>query len=297
MIGNGNTVSAGGRRLGRTGVTVHPIGLGAMPLSLEGRPSAERALDVIRAFVEAGGTLIDTANAYCIDNNEIGHNERLIRDCVVRLGARDKVLIATKGGLTRPQGRWETDGRPAWIRASCEKSLADLDVTCIDLYQLHAVDPKVPFTETLGELMRLREEGKIRHIGLSNVDAGQLQTALRHVEIVSVQNRCHLLAARDLASGLVALCGRLGVTYIAHSPVGGHYGHTELARLPLLRELAAAHGCSAYGIALAWLLARGEHIVPIPGASRVESITDSLAATGIRLGGPELGRLDALALG
>jgi len=299
MVGDGSTPSAGGgrRRLGRTGAAVYPIGLGAMPLSLEGRPPPEQACEVIRAFVEGGGTLIDTANAYCIDNSEMGHNERLIRDCVRRLGVRDRILIATKGGLTRPQGRWETDGRPAWIRASCEKSLQDLGVACIDLYQLHAVDPKVPFTETLGEMIRLREEGKIRWIGLSNVDAVQLQTALRQVEIASVQNRCHVMAARDLANGLVDLCGRLGVAYIAHSPVGGHHGHVELARRPLMQELAARHGCTPYAIALAWLLAQGDHVIPIPGASRVQSIRDSLAATRIRLDAGELARLDAMARG
>lgn len=295
MTGDDSKPRTAPRRLGRTGAAVHPIGLGAMPLSLEGRPAPEQACEVIRAFVEGGGTLIDTANVYCIDDGEIGHNERLIRDCVRRLGVRDRVLIATKGGLTRPQGRWETDGRPAWIRASCEKSLEDLDVACIDLYQLHAVDPKVPFTDTLGAMVRLREEGKVRSIGLSNVDAGQLQTAMQHVEIVSVQNRCHLLAARDLASGLIDLCARNGVTYIAHSPVGGHYGHVELARQPLLQELAARHGCTPYGIALAWLLALGDHVIPIPGASRVQSIRDSLAATRIRLDNAELARLDAMA--
>lgn len=295
MTGDDTRPSPARRPLGRTGATVHPIGLGAMPLSLEGRPAPAQACEVIRAFAEGGGTLIDTANAYCLDNSEIGHNERLIRDCVRRLGIRDRVLIATKGGLTRPQGRWETDGRPEWIRASCEKSLEDLGVSCIDLYQLHAVDPKVPFTDTLGEMVRLREEGKIRCIGLSNVDAGQLQTAMQCVEIVSVQNRCHLLAPRDLASGLVELCGRLGVTYIAYSPVGGHHGHVELARQPLLQELAARHGCTPYGIALAWLLAQGEHVVPIPGASKVRSISDSLAATRIRLDSEDLARLDALA--
>jgi aryl-alcohol dehydrogenase-like predicted oxidoreductase len=282
------------RELGRSGVQVHAIGLGAMPLSIAARPDAGQALAVIRAYVDAGGDFIDTANAYCLDNTEIGHNERLIDQCLRQLGARDRVLVATKGGLTRPQGRWEVDGRPQWLRRSCEQSLLAIGAAQIDLYQLHAVDPKVPLADSVGELARLQQEGKIRLLGLSNVSATQLDQAMRLAEIVSVQNRCNPLEPRDLANGMVEHCRQLGVSYIPHSPVGGHTGHAQMVRHPKLAAIAASHGISVYCLALAWLLAKGDHILPIPGASRVESIVDSLRATEVSLDARDIAMIDAL---
>lgn len=271
------------RELGRTGVQVCAIGLGAMPLSLAGRPDPLQAFDVIKAYVDAGGDFIDTANAYCVDQSEIGHNERLIDRCLRQMGMRDRIFVATKGGLTRPGGRWETDGRPQWLRKSCEESLQALGTTQIDLYQLHAVDPKVPLAESVGELVRLQQEGKIRHIGLSNVNVGQLEQALQVADVVSIQNRCNAVEPRDFRSGLIERCQHLGVTYIAHSPVGGHTGHATMARHPTLNAIAERHGISVYCLGLAWLLARGDHILPIPGASRTSSIRDSLRAALVRL--------------
>lgn len=282
------------RELGRSGVQVHAIGLGAMPMSIGGRPDGEQALEVIRAFVDAGGNFIDTANAYCLDNTEIGHNERLIDRCLQRLGARDRVLVATKGGLTRPQGRWEVDGRPQWLRQSCEQSLHALGTSRIDLYQLHAVDPNVPLAESVGELARLQQEGKIRFIGLSNVGAAQLDQAMREVEVVSVQNRCNPVDQTDFGNGMVERCRQLGVSYIPHSPVGGHDGHAQMARHPGLAAIAARHGISVYCLALVWFLAKGDHILPIPGASRVASIVDSLRATEVSLDARDIAMIDAL---
>jgi len=282
------------RLLGETDMRVFPIGLGAMPLSIEGRPDPAQAFEVIKAFVDGGGDFIDTANAYCLDDRDIGHNERLIADCLTRLGVRDRVVIATKGGLTRPQGRWEVDGRPQWIRASCERSLRDLNATCIALYQLHAIDPKVPLLETLGELMRLREEGKIRHIGLSNVRAEHLQLALDHTTIASVQNRCNPFEQRDFRNGLMTLCRSRRVAYIPHSPVGGHHGHVRVNERGVLRELAGRYAISPYCVALAWLLAKGDHVLPIPGASRVSSIRDSLRAPDVRLTAEDTQAIDRL---
>lgn len=283
------------RCLGESGIEVFPIGLGAMPLSIDGRPDSAQAFEVIQTFVEGGGDFIDTANAYCLDDRDIGHNERLVADCLTRLGVRDRVVIATKGGLTRPQGRWEVDGRPEWIRASCERSLRDLNTTCIALYQLHAVDPKVPLLETLGELVRLREEGKIRHIGLSNVRAEHLELALDHATIACVQNRCNPFEQKDFRNGLVTLCRRRGVAYIPHSPVGGHHGHLRMnEERGLLKQLAGRYATSPYRVALAWFLAKGDHIVPIPGASRVSSICDSLHAPEVRLTAGDVQAIDRL---
>lgn len=282
------------RSIGNSDLAVYPIGLGAMPLSITGRPNQVDARNVIDAFVDAGGNFIDTANVYCLDNTDIGHNERLIREVLAQGEKHEAVIVATKGGLTRPGGRWEVDGRPQWLRASCEKSLKDLGAEAISLYQLHAVDPQVDLAESLGELQRLREEGKIRDIGVSNVSLEQLQYALRWVQIVTVQNRCNLFEQRDFDSGLVEFCGRNSITYLPHSPVGGHHGHKRLMQEPLLSELSAKYEESSYCIALAWLLQKGAHVLPIPGASKVSSIRDSMRAPTLRLHPADVGRIDEL---
>ena len=147
---------------------MQPIGLGGMPLSIEGRPDERTARAVIEAFVAGGGNFIDTAISYCLDNDDLGHNERLIAATLAALGRTD-VIVATKGGLTRPSGRWDVDCTPTWLRRCCEQSARDLGAP-IALYYLHAVDPNVPLAESLGELVKLRDEGKIAAIGLSNVD-------------------------------------------------------------------------------------------------------------------------------
>ena len=175
------------RALGNTGFAVGPIGLGGMPLSIQGRPDERTALAVIEAFVAGGGDHIDTAISYCLDEHDFGHNERLIAKALRNRG-RSSVVVATKGGLTRPNGRWEVDCSPHWLRQCCEQSAATLGAP-IALYYLHTVDPAVPLAESLGELVRLREEGKITSIGLSNVTARHLDEALRLTPIAAVQNR------------------------------------------------------------------------------------------------------------
>lgn len=281
------------RELGATGIQVTAIGLGAMPLSLAGRPDETQAFEVIRTFVEHGGNFIDTANVYCLDDSDLGHNERLIAKALDRLGRRE-VIVATKGGLRRPRGDWVVDGRPEFLRQSVEQSLKALKVDCIALYQLHAVDPKVGLDASLDALIELKAQGKILHLGLSNVDQNQLERALKKTAIVSVQNRCNVLEPRDFHNGLVEFCRQHQITYIPHSPVGGHYGHLRLREHPTLNSLAHKYGVSPYVIALAWLLAKGEHILPIPGASKPASIEDSLKAIELRLAPEDIALLDAL---
>ena len=280
------------RLLGNTGPAVEPIGLGGMPLSIQNRPDERTALGVIEAFVAGGGNHIDTASSYCLDDNDFGHNERLIAKALRNVGRTD-VVVATKGGLTRPNGRWEVDCSPQWLRHCCEQSVETLGAP-IPLYYLHTVDPAVPLEESLGELVRLREEGKIRAIGLSNVNARHLDDALRLTPIAAVQNRCNVLDARDFDSGLVERCRERGVAYVPYSPVGGHSGHRRLDQYPALARVAAKHGTTPYVIALAWLLAQGPHIVPIPGASKVTSIESSLTAPRVRLDAEDLAALAAL---
>jgi aryl-alcohol dehydrogenase-like predicted oxidoreductase len=282
------------RSLGNSGKTVTAIGLGAMPLSLERRPDAAAAYNVIKAFVDGGGNFIDTANVYCMDDNDIGHNEQLIHSALERLGKAHEIIVGTKGGLTRPKGRWETNASPQWLRASCEKSLRDLNTDCIFLYQLHAPDPAVPLTESVGELARLRTDGKIRHIGLSNVNVNEIRQALTVTPILSVQNRCNILERKSFKQGVVELCRQEGITFIPHSPVGGHFDHARLAAHKSIKHIAQKYGVSSYQIMLAWLLQQGEHILPIPGASKVSSIEDSLKAMSLRLGKDDIQTLDTL---
>jgi len=282
------------RELGHTGLSVNAIGLGAMPLSISGRPSEVQAFAVIEAFVAAGGNFIDTANVYCLDDDDIGHNERLIHQALQRIGATEQVIVATKGGLRRPGGAWVVDGTPDGLRLSCERSLQALQTDRITLYQLHAVDSKVDLRRSLEALIRLQEEGKIAHLGLSNVSTAQIEQALALTPITSVQNRCNLFDKRDCRSGLIEFCQARQITYIPYSPVGGHHGHLRLGREPLLGQLAAKYQVSPYRVALAWLLSQGGHVLPIPGASKVSSTQDSLRAVELALDADEIAALDRL---
>lgn len=280
------------RALGDSGLAVEPIGLGGMPLSIQGRPDERTALAVIEAFLAGGGDHIDTAFSYCLDERDYGHNERTIAKALRNLGRTD-VVVATKGGLTRPEGRWEVDCSPQWLRRCCEQSVRGLGGP-IALYYLHTVDPAVPLADSLGELVQLRSEGKIGAIGLSNVNARQLEEALRLTNIAAVQNRCNVLDTRDFESGLVERCRALGIAYVAYSPVGGHRGHVRLQANEAIRRIAAKHSTSVYVVALAWLLAQGPHIVAIPGATKVASIEASLTAPRIRLDAEDLAALAPL---
>lgn len=281
------------RRIGNTELNVFAIGLGAMPLSITGRPNRERALEVIDAALDAGVNFIDTANCYCLDHTDIGHNERLISDCLRHRKAVD-IIVATKGGLTRPDGRWERDGRPASLRAACDQSLRDLDVETIPLYQFHAPDPAVTFVDSIGELARLQDAGKISHLGLSNVDVSHLEMAREIIPVVSVQNRCNVLCKDDLKNGVVDYCRQHGITYLPYSPVGGGNGHNKLPGEATLKEIADRHGISVYCVALSWLLHKGEHILPIPGASQPNSILDSVKAVGTQLTDTEIAQIDRI---
>jgi len=282
------------RKIGQSGIVVSPVGLGGMSMSISGRPDETQSMGVIKAFVDGGGDFIDTANAYCLDDSDIGHNERLIAKALKKLNAHKRVTVATKGGLRRPQGAWVVDGSPAWLRQSCEKSLVDLSVEVITLYQLHAIDDKTRFSDTLGELVRLQCEGKILHIGLSNVSHEQLQNAIAHTKIISVQNRCNPFDQKDLKNGLISFCKENNIAYLAYSPVGGYSGHIRVLRQAALIDLAQKYSDSPYCIALAWLLGKGGHIIPIPGASKVASITNSLRAASIKLDPNEIQVIDQL---
>ncbi|MBN1946727.1 MAG: aldo/keto reductase [Bradymonadales bacterium] len=282
------------RQLGSTDLQVSAVGLGAMPLSLEGRPNRNTAIDVIHAALDAGITLIDTADVYCIDERDIGHNEALIAEALAAWpDGKDQIVVATKGGLVRPRGDWVPNGNPTHLRQACERSLKALGTDCITLYQLHAPDPNVPLEESVGALADLQQEGKIRHIGLSNVTIEQIELARQLVEVTSVQNRVNLFERHYFFTGVVDYCAEHRITLIAHSPMGGYHHHLRTRMEPALTEIARRHRCSTYQIALAWLLSLSPWIVPIPGATRILSAVSSAAAADLELDQQDTNRLHA----
>jgi aryl-alcohol dehydrogenase-like predicted oxidoreductase len=280
------------RRLG--GLQVGAVGLGEMPMSLAGRPDEGRSIRTIHAALDAGVTLVDTADAYCLDGSEIGHGERLVGKALDAWpGDRDRVLVATKGGHTREGREWGLDGRPEHLRQACEASLRALGVDAIGLYQLHRPDPKVPFLESVGAMAELKAAGKVRLVGLSNVSVDQVKQARQAVEVASVQNEFSPRFRRS--EGELAFCAAERIAFLPWSPLGGIGRGRDLGgRHAAFAEVAAAHGVSPQQVALAWELAKAPVVIPIPGASRPETITDSAAAATLRLSADDLARLDRI---
>lgn len=271
------------RSLGNTTIKVNPIGLGAMPLSLDGRPNETNSIEVIQTFIGAGGNFIDSANVYCKNDMDVGHNEQLIAKALNKLNNTSNVIVATKGGVKRAKDDWTVDASPENLRQSCEKSLHDLDTDSIFLYQLHAPDPDIPITDSIGELAKLKDEGKIHHIGLSNVSVEQIKLALSITQIMSVQNKCNVFERKSINNGVIKLCEKNDISFIAHSPVGGHFQHKVLNENGLLKRTAKKHNATAYQIMLAWLLEKSPSILAIPGATKTSSIQDSLKAIELKL--------------
>jgi aryl-alcohol dehydrogenase-like predicted oxidoreductase len=264
-----------------------------MPLSLGRRPTEATALRVLHAVLDSGVTLLDTADAYCLDERyELGHNERLVAKALRSWpGSRGAVVVATKGGMRRLGGSFEPDGRPEHLAAACDRSLQALGVERIDLYQLHTPDPQLPFRESLEALARLREAGKVRWVGLSNVTIDQIETARAIVPVVSVQNELSPFCRDALTTGVVAYCARAGLAFLAYSPVGGGL-NTRLREHPALRRIARAHDLSAHAVALAWLLAKAPNVIPIPAARSVAHALDSLQAADVALSPEEMAAID-----
>jgi aryl-alcohol dehydrogenase-like predicted oxidoreductase len=266
---------------------VFPIGLGEMPMSLSSRPPEERSIRTIHAALDAGVDLIDTADAYARDHTDIGHGERLVAQAL--RGRRDGVIVATKGGHTRNGEAWELDGSREHLRAACEASLRALETDRIDLYQYHRPDPKVPYEESIGAIKELQDEGKVRWVGISNANVEQIELACSIVDVVAVQNQLSLEYRSPIAKGEVALCEERGIAFLPWSPLGGIRKAADAAGShDPVREAADAHGVSPQQVALAWLLSLSPVLIPIPGASRPESIQDSVRAVGLELSDDEL---------
>lgn len=268
-----------------------------MPLSM-GRPASplpQSEVDaVVGAALEAGITFFDTADIYAPSADEMGHNERVLASALRTHGSPD-VVVATKGGITRSGSDWGRNGSAAYLRGAVEKSLAALGVDVIDLYQFHRHDPDRDYREAMDTLAALREEGKIREVGISNASTEQIGIAADVLgeHLVSVQNE-YSPKFRESAPEL-AWCREHGVAFLPWSPLGGTGGDATTlgARFPAFAEIAAARGISPQQVALAWELAAGDVVIPIPGATRVESIRDSAQAADVTLTADEIARLDA----
>lgn len=260
------------------------------------RPAEADAIRVIHHAIDCGITLIDTADSYCLDASEAGHNERLIGKALAELptAKRNAVVVATKGGLVRPGGRWEHDGSPKHLRAVCEASLKNLRTDIITLYQYHRIDSKVPLAESMGCLKQLQKEGKIRFIGVSNFSVLELEAAEAEAEIVSVQNQYSRKHRQPEQDGVLEYARARNLAFLAWSPLNGIGGSKDLGAFePLLESIAASHHVSIYQVVLAWLLSKGPQVIPIPGASRKESIEDSAKACQLKLRPEELEALSA----
>jgi aryl-alcohol dehydrogenase-like predicted oxidoreductase len=277
MTGSDSVAAAGTIEIGGD-LVVRRMGFGAMRITGHGvwgdPPDIDRAKATLRRVVELGVTFIDTADSY---GPEV--SERLIAETLYPYP--DDLVIATKGGLVRPgPGRWEADGRPGHLREACEGSLRRLRLDQIPLYQFHRPDPRVPLAESLGALAALKDQGKIRHIGISNVSEAQLRTAQQVTPVVSVQNRYN---AADRKSGsMVDLCEQEQLAFLPWAPIQQADGN------PAVTQAAKRHDASPRQIVLAWLLARSPQMLPIPGSGSPEHVQANVAAASIELSADEV---------
>ncbi|PZF63463.1 aldo/keto reductase [Curtobacterium sp. MCPF17_047] len=283
------------RVIGDTSVSA--IGLGGMPMSIEGRPDERRSVATIHAALEAGVTLIDTADAYHLAaHDEVGHNEELIAKAVREYsGDTSAVLIATKGGHLRPEaGAWAQNGDPAYLKEAAKASAKRLGVDAIGLYQFHRPDPAVPYADSVGALAELLDEGVIRMAGISNATVNQIREANEVLggRLASVQNRFSPVFRSSEPE--LELCDELGIAFLPWSPLGGIGGAADLGTTAEeFAVLARERDVTPQVIALAWELAKSDVVVPIPGASRPQSILDSVTAATVKLGPEDVARLDA----
>ncbi len=282
------------KQLGNTGVYVSAIGLGGMPMSLSDRPSESESLQVIHRALDLGITFIDTADSYCKDESDKHHNERLIHKALQTYnGDASKVIVATKGGLMRPQGNWTRNGNPKHLRETIRVSFEALGGNKpIDVWQYHAPDPQYTIKESLTPAKEAQEAGMIRFVGVSNFSVEQIKQAQDVVDIVSVQNQYNPWYRQPEFDGVLEYCESEGLTFLPWSPFGGSRRHQNLEDIPAIAKLAKEKGVSVYNIVLAWLRSKSPCILPIPGASKISSIEDTVQAVDVKLSAEEVGRID-----
>jgi len=277
---------------------VHPIGLGAMPLSMGNnvRPDEQQAIATVHAALDAGVTFIDTADIYAPSWDTMGHNEEIVARALAAYGPTDHVVVGTKGGITRGPGEtWGRDGSLTYLRSAVEASLRRLGREVIDLYQWHRPDRSLEYADVVGNFKTLQDEGKVRAVGISNASLEQIDIAVGVLGadgLASVQNEFspRFLSSREELEH----CGRLGVAFLPWSPLGGTGRAGEVgSRATVFAELGAELGVSPQQVVLAWELSLGDHVIPIPGASRPQTITDSTRAATLRLDPGQLERISA----
>jgi len=280
-------------------VTVGAVGLGLMTFDQTGAQPREQLLDTVRAALDAGVTLFDTADAYGPGEEKgagaQGENERLIASLLAELGVRDQVFLATKAGHVRTEGGgWDVDSSATHLESAVEKSLERLGGDHVDLWQHHRPDPTVPYEEVVETLKRVHDAGKVRMVGLSNANPEQIRLARSVLgdALVSVQNQ--FSPAFRSSAPEIEVCAELGLAFLPWSPLGGLNSAKGLGdEHPAFAEIASERGVSPQQVALAWELAQDRCVIPIPGAKRPSSITDSAAAADLELSAEELARLDA----
>jgi aryl-alcohol dehydrogenase-like predicted oxidoreductase len=276
-------------------VSVSAIGLGGMPMSIEGRPDEARSISTIHAALDAGITFFDTADAYHLHADDVGHNEELFAKAIASYGGdTSAVLVATKGGHLRPgDGSWTVNGSPEYVKEAAEASLKRLGGDAIGLYQFHRPDPAVPYADSVGAVKDLLDAGTIRMAGISNANPAQIRLAQEILDgrLVSVQNQ--FSPAFRSSEPELRLCDELGIAFLPWSPLGGISSAGALGdRHAAFSEVGAAHGVSPQQVCLAWMLAKSPHVVPIPGSTRPETIRDSALACDLVLSDDELALLD-----
>ena len=280
------------KQLGDTKISA--IGLGAMPLSLSGRPAESDAIAVIHKALDLGVTSIDTSDAYCQDESDKHHNESLIAKALQQYsGDTSSVTVATKGGLLRPEGSWTRDGNPKRLAKTIRESHVILGGSKpIDLWQYHAPDPDYGIEEALTPAKEAVEQGLIRYVGVSNFTVEQIKEARQIVDIVSVQNQYNPWHRQPEFDGVLDYCEREGLIFFPWSPLGGSSRVKGLQDIKVIAELAKEREVSVHQIVLGWLRAKYDCIVPIPGASHISSIEDSVKAANLELSTEEVKRID-----
>lgn len=281
-------------QIGNTDLTVSAIGLGAMHLSLKGRPPEAQAFAVLHRALDMGVTFIDTADAYCIDEQDKHHNEALIRRALDAYeGDTSTVVVATKGGLMRTGGEWPRNGDPDHLRRAIRESHEALGGRGpITLWQHHAPDPEVPVDRSLQATREAVDAGLIRHVGVSNYSVEQIERARDVVDVVSVQNRYSPWHRAPEHDGVLDYCEREGLTFLPYSPLGGRSRAKSLDEYEDIAALAREKDISPQRLVLAWLMAKAACILPIPGVSRIESVEDSIPAVDVHLTEDEVRRVD-----
>lgn len=282
------------KQLGNTGITVSAIGLGCMPMSLSSRPPEAQAIATIHRALDLGVTLIDTADSYCKDESDKHHNERLIYKALQQYDKdTTNVMVATKGGLMRPNGSWTRNGDPDHLRETIHTSFEALGGDQpIGLWQYHAPDPSYSIEASLKPAREAIVNGLIRFVGVSNFSVEQIKRARDVVEIASVQNQYNPWHREPETDGVLEYCDREKLTFLPWSPLGGSRRFSQINEIEAIVQLAQAKGVSVYAIVLAWLRAKSPSVIPIPGASKPESIEDSVTAASINLSPAEVAQID-----